>query len=138
MFHQSILLNIFLYTLTYIVYSIEMIQLSFTYIKTLLSQRGLKELKDINKMWWEKEMEEATDFDFKEIYPLTDKVFWVGKSAYIPSEDDDIQRYIVHVKTNLLIDYEGNLLGRYVGDDIIPVENLSSEILEWYKNCLNA
>ena len=139
MFHQSLLLSIFLYTLTYFVYSVEMIQLSFTYIKTLLLQRELKAIKCNNKMWWEKEMEEATEFDFKEIHPLTDKVFWVGKSAYIPSEDDeDIQKCIVHVKTNLLIDYEGNLLGRYVGDDVIPVESLSPEILKWYKNCLNA
>lgn len=90
----------------------------------------------INNMWWEEEMNKATGFDFKEIHPLSDKEFWVGKSAYIPLGDDDIQKCIVHVKTNLLIDYEGHLLGRYVDEEL--EEELPEYIKDWYSKCLNA
>jgi len=121
----------------------------FSYIDKLITHiyltfdlNRLKKLNCINKMWWEKDMEQAVDFDFQEIYPLTDKDFWVGKSAYIPSineqGEDDIQKCIVHVKTNLLISYDGVLLGRYKDDEMIPVEELPAEIIDWYKKCLNA
>ncbi len=113
-----------------------------THIYLTFDLNKLKRLNCINKMWWEKDMEQAVDFDFQEIHPLTDKDFWVGKSAYIPSTneqgEDDIQKCIVHVKTNLLISYDGVLLGRYKDDEMIPVEELPAEIIDWYKKCLNA
>jgi len=121
----------------------------FSYIDKLITHiyltfdlNRLKKLSCINKMWWEKDMEEAVDFDFQEIHPLSDKDFWVGKSAYIPSTneqgEEDIEKCIVHVKTNLLISYDGVLLGRYKDDEMIPVEELPVEITEWYKKCLTA
>jgi hypothetical protein len=100
----------------------------------------VKDENTINKMdWWTQEINNANDFDFKTIYPKGDRNFWVGKSAYIKEEDDEgniiEKKCIIHVKSNLVMDYDGNLLGRQVNNEFISVDDIPSYIKDWYASC---
>ncbi len=71
------------------------------------------------------------NYDFSVPVPKSDKKFWEGLSC----ELDNGLKCIIHMKTRLLISYEGKLLGRYVDNDIIQVEDLDPKIIQWYKDC---
>ncbi len=112
------------------------ILISYYYYKYI----KVKDESNINKMdWWSSEIGKANDFDFKTIYPKGDRNFWVGKSAYIKQEDSEgnitEQQCIIHVKTNLVMDFDGNLLGRKVNNEFIFIEDIPEYIKEWYKAC---
>ncbi len=62
--------------------------------------------------------------------PKSDKKFWKGYSCVI----GDLN-CIIHKHTNLLISYEGKLIGRYVDNEMIPIERLDPKIIQWYKDC---
>jgi hypothetical protein len=92
-----------------------------------------KGYNNIPKMedWWSAEIEKANYFDFSEIVPKTDKSFWVGKSCYIT----DGTNCIIHIKTNLVLSIDGELLGRFHNGEFIDVNDLPNNIKEWYTAC---
>lgn len=69
-------------------------------------------------------------FDFSTPVPKGDKDFWKGVSF---SKGE--LSCIIHLKTNLLINYDGKLMGRFVKDEVIPFEDLDPKIIQWYKDC---
>jgi photosystem II stability/assembly factor-like uncharacterized protein len=112
----------------------------FILVLATLYNIKVKDENSKSKMdWWSSEIDKASDFDFKTIYPKGDRNFWVGKSAYIKEEDDNgnitEKKCIIHVKTNLVMDYEGNLLGRRFNNGFIPIEDVPVYIKEWYSTC---
>jgi hypothetical protein len=76
----------------------------------------------------------AAQYSFKEIISFQDKTFWVmSKIRY----NQDFLYF--HKKTNLVFDDRMNLLGRYINDQIIVVEDLSNKdrIETWLRECKN-
>lgn len=76
----------------------------------------------------------ASQYSFKEIISFQDKTFWVmSKIRY----NQDFLYF--HKKTNLVFDDRMNLLGRYINDQIIVVEDLSNKdrIETWLRECKN-
>jgi hypothetical protein len=81
-------------------------------------------------------MEEAIEFDFKEIRPLTDKVFWVGKSAYIPSEDNEDKSTVYvgpfsvfNVTTCVMSLYVNPLITPFCGKELRSIETVPPVVL---------
>jgi len=99
----------------------------------------LKSKYNPNVDWWTIEIENATDFDFTQIVPKNNRDFWVGKSCYIKEVDElgnvNQVKTILHVKTNLVLSIDGELLGRNVDGKFVEVEYLPSDVKVWYKNC---
>ena len=94
--------------------------------------------EDVVNSWWEQEMNNAGSFAFDKVYPLKNKIFWVGKGGLLPIEKDGetvLNKCIIHVKTNLVFDYNGNLLGRTYDDYFMCKEDLESHIIQWCKDC---
>jgi hypothetical protein len=92
--------------------------------------------------WYEPLILKAKDYDFNEPVSKSDKEFWQGVGAKIYDDDDEeIKRTlgpfkcILHVNTNLIITYEGKIIGRQTDDGIIYIEDLDPKIIQWYMNC---
>jgi hypothetical protein len=83
---------------------------------------------------------EANDFDFTIPVSINDKEFWTG-IGYKMSDKE----YILHTKTNLLFDKNGNILGRIFNESndcskilsYIPIDQLSNneQIIQWLEEC---
>ena len=84
--------------------------------------------------WYEPLILKAKDYDFNEPVSKSDKEFWQGVGAKIYDDDDEI-KCILHVNTNLIITYEGKIIGRQTDDGIIYIEDLDPKIIQWYMNC---
>lgn len=70
------------------------------------------------------------DFDFSTPVPKSDTKFWKGYSCII----GDL-KCIIHRSTNLLLSYDGKLIGRYINKEFIPIEELDPRIIQWYRDC---
>lgn len=74
----------------------------------------------------------ASRYTFKESVSIQDKNFWtmckIKYNGYF---------LFFHKKTNLVFDDRMNLLGRYINDDIIVIEDISDgEIIKcWMEEC---
>jgi len=99
----------------------------------------LKNILYIPKMdtvkWYEPLILKAKDYDFNEPVGKSDKEFWQGVGAKIYDYDDEEIKCILHVNTNLIITYEGKLIGRQTDDGIVYIEDLDPKIIQWYMNC---
>lgn len=84
--------------------------------------------------WYEHLILKAKDYDFNEPVNKSNKEFWQGIGARIYDDDDEI-KCILHVNTNLIITYEGKLIGRQTDDGIVYIEDLDTKIIQWYMNC---
>ena len=71
------------------------------------------------------------DYDFSIPVSKSDKKFWEGVSFEL---DKDL-KCIIHMKTKLLISYDCKLLGRFINDNVIFLEDLDPKIIQWYKDC---
>ena len=95
----------------------------------------------LSSKWYEPLILKAKDYDFNEPVSKSDKEFWQGVGAKIYDYDDEIKKTqgpfkcILHVNTNLIITYEGKLIGRQTDEGIIYVEDLDPKIIQWYMNC---
>ena len=89
--------------------------------------------------WWTVEIENANNFDFTQVIPKSNRDFWVGKSCLIKEVDDQGNvnevKTILHVKTNLVLSIDGELLGRNIDGHFVDVDDLSVDIKVWYKKC---
>lgn len=99
-----------------------------------------KENKSIKKMdWWTPEIQKAENFDFSVVVPKSNKEFWVGKSCYLRETDNEGNKTelfcIIHIKSNIVLTKDGQLLGRFVNNEFIDVEDLPNNIKEWYSAC---
>ena len=90
--------------------------------------------KEICK-WYEPLILKAKDYDFNEPVSKSDKEFWQGVGAKTYDDYDEEIKCILHVNTNLIITYEGKLIGRQTDEGIICVEDLDTKIIQWYMNC---
>jgi len=70
------------------------------------------------------------DYDFNEPVDKSNKNFWVGSRIVIDNEE-----YILHKKTNLIMSFDGELVGRYTSRGIIEVDYLEPKIIQWYNDC---
>ncbi len=99
----------------------------------------LKTKYNPNIDWWTIEIENATNFDFTQVVPKNNRDFWVGKSCYIKEVDEHGNvneiKTILHVKTNLVLSIDGELLGRNIKGEFVDVEKLPLEVKVWYKKC---
>jgi len=99
----------------------------------------LKTKYNPNVDWWSVEIENANNFDFKQIVPKDDRDFWVGKSCYIKEVDENGNvnelKTILHVKTNLVLSIDGELLGRNVNGEFIDAKDLPLYVKDWYQSC---
>lgn len=84
--------------------------------------------------WYEPLILKAKDYDFNEPVSKSNKEFWQGIGAKIYDDDDEV-KCILHVNTNLIITYEGKLIGRQTDDGIIYIEDLDPKIIQWYMDC---
>ena len=107
---------------------------------TLLPQK-LKSILYIDQMndkiikrWYEPLILKAKEYDFNEPVNRSNRTFWQGVGAKIYNEDEEI-KCILHVNTNLIITYEGELIGRQTDDGIIYLEDLDPKIIKWYTDC---
>ncbi len=91
------------------------------------------ESENITK-WYEPLILKAKDYDFNEPVSKSNKEFWQGIGAKIYDDDDEV-KCILHVNTNLIITYEGKLIGRQTDDGIIYIEDLDPKIIQWYMDC---
>jgi hypothetical protein len=102
---------------------------------------GIRKLKSMlyisqmNVKWYEPHIEKAKDYDFNETVDKSDKEFWQGVSSKIVDEGGIEVDCILHVKTNLIISYEGELIGRDTDEGVIYLNELDPKIIQWYKNC---
>ncbi len=85
--------------------------------------------------WYEPLILKAKDYDFNEPVGKSDKEFWQGIGAKIYDDDDEEINCILHVNTNLIITYEGKLIGRQTDEGIVYIEDLDPKIIQWYMNC---
>ena len=89
--------------------------------------------------WWSVEIENANNFNFTEVIPKDNLDFWVGKSCYIKEVDHEGNvnevKTILHVKTNLVLSVDGELLGRNVNGEFVDVNNLPLDVKVWYQRC---
>jgi hypothetical protein len=99
----------------------------------------LKSKYNPNVDWWSIEIENANNFNFTEVIPKDDRDFWVGKSCYIKEVDENGNinevKTILHVKTNLVLSIDGELLGRNVNGEFVDVNNLPLDVKVWYQRC---
>ncbi len=72
----------------------------------------------------------SKEYDFSKPVPKSNKDFWKGVSCEIGND----LKCIIHLKSSLLISYEGKLLGRYINGEMIPLEELDPKIVQWYKD----
>lgn len=91
--------------------------------------------------WYEPLILKAKDYDFNEPVSKSNKEFWQGIGARMYNdEDEEIKRTlgpfncILHVNTNLIITYEGKLIGRHTDEGVIYIEDLDPKIIQWYMN----
>lgn len=89
--------------------------------------------------WWTIEIENANNFDFTQVIPKNNRDFWVGKSCLIKEVDDQGNvnevKTILHVKTNLVLSIDGELLGRNIDGHFVDVDDLPVDIKDWYQRC---
>ena len=89
--------------------------------------------------WWTIEIENANNFDFTQVVPKNNRDFWVGKSCYIKEVDEhgniNEVKTILHVKTNLVLSIDGDLLGRNINGEFIDVKDLPIDVKIWYQSC---
>ena len=99
----------------------------------------LKTKYNPNTDWWSIEIENATNFDFTQVIPKSNRDFWVGKSCLIKEVDEQGNvnevKTILHVKTNLVLSIDGDLLGRNINGEFIDVEDLPLDVKVWYQRC---
>jgi hypothetical protein len=99
----------------------------------------LKSKYNPNVDWWSIEIENANNFDFTQVIPKDNTDFWVGKSCYIKEVDENGNinevKTILHVKTNLVLSIDGELLGRNVNGEFVDVNNLPLDVKVWYQRC---
>ena len=99
----------------------------------------LKTKYNPNTNWWSVEIENANNFNFTEVIPKDNTDFWVGKSCYIKEVDEEGNvnevKTILHVKTNLVLSVDGELLGRNVNGEFVDVNNLPLDVKVWYQRC---
>jgi hypothetical protein len=99
----------------------------------------LKTKYNPNVDWWTIEIENATNFDFTQVVPKNNRDFWVGKSCYIKEVDENGNvnevKTILHVKTNLVLSIDGELLGRNINGEFIDVKDLPLDVKVWYQRC---
>lgn len=88
----------------------------------------------IIKKWYEPLVLKAKDYDFNEPVDRSNRNFWQGVGAKIYDDDEEI-KCILHVNTNLIITYDGKLIGRQTDEGIIYVEDLDPKIIKWYRDC---
>jgi hypothetical protein len=92
-----------------------------------------------NVDWWSIEIENATNFDFTQVIPKNNRNFWVGKSCYIKEIDEQGNvnevKTILHVKTNLVLSMDGELLGRNINGEFVDVKDLPLDVKIWYERC---
>lgn len=88
----------------------------------------------IIKRWYEPLVLKAKDYDFNEPVSKSNRSFWQGVGAKIYDGKEEM-KCILHVNTNLIITYDGKLIGRQTDDGIIYVENLDPKIIKWYTDC---
>ena len=107
---------------------------------TLLPQK-LKSILYINQMndkiiekWYTPLILKAKEYDFNEPVNRSNRNFWQGVGAKIYDDEEEI-KCILHVNTNLIITYEGELIGRQTDDGIIYLEDLDPKIIKWYMDC---
>ena len=76
--------------------------------------------------------QEALLFDFLTPTPMNYRSFW----KFTLLRCDDIKLFI-HQKSNIIMSDKGELIGRYIDDDFIPLEKLSNKdtITKWFKYC---
>ena len=84
--------------------------------------------------WYEPLILKAKDYDFNEPVNKSNKQFWQGVASKIYDDDDEEVKCILHVNTNLIITYDGKLIGRQTDEGIIYVEDLDPKIIQWYTN----
>jgi predicted cobalt transporter CbtA len=95
----------------------------------------------LKSKWYQPLILKAKDYEFNEPVSKSDKEFWQGVGAKIYDDDEEIKRTqgplkcILHVNTNLIITYEGKLIGRQTDDGIVYIEDLDPKIIQWYMNC---
>jgi hypothetical protein len=99
----------------------------------------LKSKYNPNVDWWSVEIENANNFDFTEVVSKDNTDFWVGKSCYIKEVDENGNvnevKTILHVKSNLVLTIDGELLGRNVNGEFVDVNNLPLDVKVWYQRC---
>ena len=99
----------------------------------------LKTKYNPNVDWWTVEIENANNFDFTQVVPKNNRDFWVGKSCYIKEVDENGNvnevKTILHVKTNLVLSIDGELLGRNINSEFVDVKDLPLEVKVWYQRC---
>lgn len=61
----------------------------------------------------------------------SNKSFWKGVSFDLREGI----KCVLHLKTKLLISYDGKLLGRYINNEIVYLEDLDPKIIKWYNDC---
>ena len=88
----------------------------------------------IIKRWYEPLILKAKEYDFNEPVNISNRTFWQGVGAKIYDDEEEI-KCILHVNTNLIITYEGELIGRQTDDGIIYLEDLDPKIIQWYTDC---
>ncbi len=136
------------------IYAITFLVILLSYILNRYLYKKVKAIKSINKMddneylktkynpqtnWWDSEIEKATLFEFNEVIPSSNRDFWVGKSCYIKEVDQEGHekdiKCILHVKTNLVLSIDGELLGRNINGEFVDVSNLPLDVKQWYSKC---
>ena len=75
---------------------------------------------------------EASQFGFDKPIKMHDSEFW----KFCRVLCNDLEMFL-HKKTNIILARNGRLIGRYVGDKIIPLEGLDNKehIIYWYAMC---
>jgi hypothetical protein len=84
--------------------------------------------------WYQPLILKAKDYDFNEPVSKSNKTFWQGVGAKIYDDEEEI-KCILHVNTNLIITYEGELIGRQTDKGIVYIKDLDPKIIQWYVNC---
>jgi len=99
----------------------------------------LKSKYNPNVDGWSVGIENANNFDFTEVVFKDNTDFWVGKSCYIKEVDENGNvnevKTILHVKSNLVLSINGELLGRNVNGEFVDVNNLPLDVKVWYQRC---
>lgn len=110
--------------------------LSFQRIKSILYIPQMDTdttVKGVGK-WYQPLILKAKDYEFNEPVSKSNRTFWQGVGAKIYDNDEE-KKCILHVNTNLIITYEGELIGRQTDEGIVYIEDLDPKIIQWYVNC---
>jgi hypothetical protein len=62
-------------------------------------------------------------------------LFYTQLQTKTSADNDEEKKCILHVNTNLIITYEGELIGRQTDEGIVYIEDLDPKIIQWYVNC---